>query len=327
MITTEPNENGDAVCIDPFLIIAGVNKAGTTSLFAALAGHPQVSACSIKEPFFFLPLDIPFKIRPRIQTDPLSSYLALFPGWTPGKVRLEASSLYFGVTEATERIAKMLPNSRIVVSLRDPVQRLVSSYQMARFHGWLESNVTFDDFVARLFRARADRSSPRFDSMELEQGLYSKHLQRWREAFGPERVMTIWFDDLKTRPGSVIAQIADFAKLDAGHFTNVAIGKENVGRDIRWMRLRNAYSALKRAMRALIPPGSGLRRVAWHASQNIQLGLDRLTIRPAATIQPKADTLAKLKDFYRNDVVALGKLTGSDPPWLGRYVTPDVQKH
>ena len=69
-------------------VIAGVNKAGTTSLFASLSTHPAVAPASIKETRYFLPA------RYGEPLEPLSVYDEYFAGAAPGAVRLEATPSY-----------------------------------------------------------------------------------------------------------------------------------------------------------------------------------------------------------------------------------------
>ena len=106
----------------PNLIIAGVNKAGTTSLFSYLTQHPEIGGSSIKEACYFLPVRYGNKVAP------ISEYQALFKDSLLCPVIMEATPGYFyGGYSLANEINKTLPDTKVIILLRDPVTRLLSS--------------------------------------------------------------------------------------------------------------------------------------------------------------------------------------------------------
>ena len=124
----------------PFLFIAGVPNAGTTSLFAYLAAHPRIAPAWIKEPGYFVPPECHLHQPMRFGTTPFETYLKEFAverARDPEPIRVDGSTLYFTYPGTPERIQAIVPNSRAIVSLREPVTRLESCYKMARFERWI----------------------------------------------------------------------------------------------------------------------------------------------------------------------------------------------
>ncbi len=104
-------------------IIAGANKAGTTSLFVSLSGHPVVAPSSVKETGYFLP------VRWGQPCAPVSDYEACLADAGDRPVRLEATPSYvYGGRALVERMIEVCGEPRVLVVLREPVSRFVSFF-------------------------------------------------------------------------------------------------------------------------------------------------------------------------------------------------------
>src|SRR3954471_3920267 len=119
----------------PEFLIAGVPKAGTTALHAALVGHPELFLSRVKEPKFFLsdgppparggPGDVQtFQEHVWRRTD----YEALFAPAPPAPRRGEATPFYLYDLAAHDRIKSLVPDVRLIILLRDPVDRAHSNW-------------------------------------------------------------------------------------------------------------------------------------------------------------------------------------------------------
>src|SRR5512146_1213301 len=117
---------GGTVALPDFLV-AGVPKAGTTALHAALSRHPGLYLSPVKEPKFFL-TDGPPPARGgpgdaltyREHVWQRDRYAALFAGAAPGVPRGESTPLYLYDPAAMRRIHALVPGVRLVVVIRDP---------------------------------------------------------------------------------------------------------------------------------------------------------------------------------------------------------------
>lgn len=104
--------------------------------------------------------------------------------------------VYFGSRAALERIAFHIPDCRIVVTLRDPVERAYSHYKMMRHYAFVR-DITFE-------QALETRSEI------MDANLYSRHLRAWRNKFGKDRVLVCLFDDLRHDPHKFVNRICQF---------------------------------------------------------------------------------------------------------------------
>jgi len=108
----------------PNLFLVGAAKAATTSLWRYLQSHPEVFMARIKEPHYFS--------RGGVDGIPVAktegAYLALFARAGRAAYRGEASVSYLWDAEAARAIKAWAPDSRILISLRDPVERAWSHY-------------------------------------------------------------------------------------------------------------------------------------------------------------------------------------------------------
>ena len=128
--------------MNPNLFVAGVPKAGTTSLFYYLALHPAVFPSSRKEPGFFHP----FKIKDMDAN--LEAYKKFFTGHSGQKYAIEATPGYFyGGKETANAINKYSPESKIIIVLRNPVQRLFSFYKYKKSLGHIDGNLNFESYI------------------------------------------------------------------------------------------------------------------------------------------------------------------------------------
>jgi hypothetical protein len=113
----------------PNLFIVGAAKAGTTSLYHYLAGHPDIYVAPVKEPHFFS------QIRPDPKLEAFSphvgeeaTYLSLFASAGAEKLRGEASTSYLWHQDAADAVQERCPDAKIIIILRDPPRSRDSHY-------------------------------------------------------------------------------------------------------------------------------------------------------------------------------------------------------
>ena len=135
----------------PDALIIGAPKAGTSALHAALAQHPQIYASPVKEPKYYMGWDAP---PPSYAGpgDPHSNkewiwrredYRALFSGAPGDAVRLESTPFYLYMPGARRRIAEELPEAKLIVIVRDPIDRAYSNWM----HLWVDGLEPIPYFV------------------------------------------------------------------------------------------------------------------------------------------------------------------------------------
>lgn len=115
----------------PNFFIVGAPKAGTTWLYWNLRQHPDVFLPHVKEPHFFS------RVKPNPakgyifrETTSVNDYLALYQRAERFKALGDASPSYLVTEAAAVRIREQLPDARIIILLRDPIERTFSQYLM-----------------------------------------------------------------------------------------------------------------------------------------------------------------------------------------------------
>jgi hypothetical protein len=200
----------------PDYIIAGAQKAGTTSLFRYLAQHPSVVRRKGKEVHYF---DNNFARGP-------GWYRAHFPHrWVVRgeSISGEASPYYLDHPLAAARCFELLPRARIIFLLRDPVDRAYSHYHHAVAKGF-ESLTTFEAALeaeparcaGEIERMLKDPTYYSFAHHHLSyraRSRYVEHLERWLDHYPREQVHVVASERMREQPARVFQEILAFLGL------------------------------------------------------------------------------------------------------------------
>lgn len=125
----------------------------------------------------------------------LSAYQQLFDGANPSQLTGEKSPNYLTSFDAPVRIARHLPDIKLIAILRNPSDRAYSAYWHGRRVGAIDPNVTFGQSIRNY---EINHGKPYGDL--LTPGLYSQHLQRYREFFQPEQILILDFEKILISP-------------------------------------------------------------------------------------------------------------------------------
>jgi hypothetical protein len=218
----------------PHFLIAGVPKAGTTALHAALVPHPDLYLSKVKEPKFFLS-DGPPPTRGGpgdAQTYQehvwrRADYEKLFDPAPPGTLRGEATPFYLYDLASHERIRRLVPDAKLIILLRDPVDRAHSNWT----HLWnagLEPEADFRTACAAEPERRAAGWADFWHYTEM--GRYGHQLQHLYKHVRRERVLLLRYRELKDAPAVTLDRVCDFLGVRGGVLR--AIPKENVNRHV-----------------------------------------------------------------------------------------------
>ena len=180
----------------PTYVGIGAQKCASTWLHHMLEAHPQVSVPAVKEvDFFSYRYDRGFQWYER-------RFVEGHAAQTAPLARGEISPSYFCEPAVPERVVAYLPEAKIIVSLREPVQRALSNHR----HEIRIGHLTGDD----LSFERGLRNNP----MYIEQGLYATHLKKWLRYFPREQVLVVLMDDVEADPRAVCRQVYQFLGVD-----------------------------------------------------------------------------------------------------------------
>jgi Sulfotransferase family len=208
----------------PDFLVIGAQKAGTTSLYAYLCAHPDIAPAGRKEVHYFdLNYDrgeawyrSMFSVRARLAA---RERLLRRP-----QVSGEASPYYLFHPLAAERAAALIPSARLVVLLRDPVERAWSHYrhEVAAGREPLSFEAALDAEPERLAGTeQAIRSGAPNSAWEnhryfsyVNRGLYADQLRPWIAEFGRDRLLAVRAEDLFARPEEKWLQALGFLGLE-----------------------------------------------------------------------------------------------------------------
>lgn len=305
------------------VIVAGAHKAGTTSLYALLARHPEISMSVVKETNRYCPDLWPLLphlkqltaaeiecLHERGETRHLgliqdeATYTRLF-ALRPGlRYRGEASPFYLRSTRAAQEIARHHPDARIIVILRDPIERLYSHYAME------VRDARIPEPIERAIREEQAEIGKEKKSLHglLDSGCYGEGLSRFYAHFPADQILCMDISELSP-PEDVILRIASFLDIDPLGFASL-VPNQNESVSARNPRLNRllAQTGLKGWVRAWVP-------------QTIIDALKPLYYRPEARKHRMTEDLHReLVAYYQKDMKQLETLIGPQPwKWLKQY--------
>jgi hypothetical protein len=213
----------------PDFVIGGTEKAGTTSVFDWLCSHPDVGASSRKETDFFRER---FVGDPRVDAERYSAYFA--QANPDARVWMEASPGYLGeAATVAPRMRGLVPRAKLLFILRDPIDRLYSSYHFHRGKLNLPQQLGFDDYVRRCL-AYDRGESPQAIGLEewylkvLRFGCYADFLSVFRANFAHDRIKVMFFESLRADEHGFMRELSDFLDIDPEHWRDFEFRRSNV---------------------------------------------------------------------------------------------------
>jgi Sulfotransferase domain len=282
----------------PNFLIIGAMKCGTTSLHRYLRGHPDVFMHPVQELRFFT--------EEHNLGRGLTWYRNQFAGVGPVAAVGEASNVYarYPVYKGVpERIARVLPDVRLVYLVRHPMARLESHYR--------HRLVTGIEWRTAAEAVRADR---RYIAVSM----YGQQLQQYLQHFRAQQILTIRSEHLFSQPTEVLRRICDFLGVDGGRGPPFSASNVSAERSVAPVALRNlarfpaAKKAVKKASKLL--HRSPLRRFAQTADQ------------PAFVLSHRQR--AELVSLFDRDRKILAEITGETfDDWDLESGAPELAAH
>jgi Sulfotransferase domain len=158
----------------PTFLGIGVQKAGTSWLHYNLSRHPEIFVPTLRKEIHFFD---------RYYSKGAEWYKGFFPDDASGVIKQfgEITPRYIVDKETPERILRELGPIKIIVILRDPVERFFSQYRMSYSKG--EINLTPNEILESSLDA-------------FERGLYSSQLKRYINCFGRENILILFYEEV-----------------------------------------------------------------------------------------------------------------------------------
>ncbi len=273
----------------PNFLIVGAIRAGTTSLYHYLNTHPSIYLSSIKEPGYFIQphrADFPDKLE----------YLRLFDGIKNEVAFGEATTHYLGEPTSPRRIHDTIPGARIIISLRDPVERALSHWFAANHH-WHRPTPPFSQAVQESARQEDRGKMPMFISL----GFYSDQVQRYLDIIGPSLVKIIIFEEFIQDAQGTVDDIIKFLGIDPDHSEPITGKAHNVA--TRRLPKRRVFASNKMLKVSSLLPA----RLRAAIRQRVYTEVTK-------PVMEQADRKV-LEDLYRADVKRLATILNRPLPW------------
>jgi len=177
----------------------GVPRAGTTWLFKCLQEHPQLCIPEEKDLHFFNKVNPFFKshLASWKYEAGMNWYGSHFGSCKPHHLKGEIGTQYFFDPDCPRLIHKHFPNIKLLVILRNPIDRLYSEYQKTR----IKYNLPPLEQVIG--------SEKTF----VETGFYDNHLRRYLSLFAQENILVLVYEDIAKNPRAFINNVCTFLGL------------------------------------------------------------------------------------------------------------------
>jgi hypothetical protein len=328
MVAGQP-ESGTVVVMQPLptFFLVGAPKAGSTSLHHYLGQHPDICMSLIKEPHYLSeeiriekfednmrvraesraaetrawlrgPDNSKFSGGPIVEWD---DYVRLFRHATNEKAIGESSVCYLWSKTAPSNIAARFPDARILIMLRNPVERAFAQYVHAM--SMAKAPFSFPNYLDRAF------ASPRTGISEvhpfLEFGLYHEQLRRYLSLFPRGQIGIFFYEGFQRDPRGTLRGIFHFLGVDDSFVPDMS----------------------QRHMVANVPRSFGLNRIVrktglWGTARrtlpsSVLESLKRLATKPRRSLRMQPSERARLIEYYRHDIESLSRFLDRDlSAWL-----------
>jgi hypothetical protein len=210
----------------PDFFVIGPGRTGTTSLYHYLDQHPSLSKSAYDELGFF---DVNFHLG-------LSWYRSLFPSILT-KFRIKSKTNFFMTYDVTpsyvrrpwnaRRIKKLFPNSKLIVVLRNPVDKTYSHYYLATKFGETRTfeeviKKDMDDISKWNINSKDDNYfATKVENSKLARGFYVEQLLSWFELFPKNQILIISSEELASNTKNVMSEIFKFLNLPEYEIPNI----------------------------------------------------------------------------------------------------------
>lgn len=298
----------------PHFLIIGAAKSGTTSIYEGLKQHPKIQMSSVKEPNFFALEGSDLAFKPGSTTSGYleecvtdwDQYLQLFHPSNGHKILGEASPIYLYDTNAAKRIHQYIPTAKLIVILRNPIERAYSNFLQHVREG-IETTDSFSTAIELEERRLAEKWWWGF--AYIKAGFYHQQLLRYTNIFASDQIKIYLYDDFKLSPEDILRDIFQFLDVDPAFTSSSLSTQHNVGGAPQNKALHSFLSKpnpLKEPFKRLLPQKLRKRLVTNLKARNLA--------------KPPLDNDLKrmLTEIYRSDILKLSTLIDRDlSAWLG----------
>ena len=291
----------------PNFLIIGAARSGTSALHYFLGRHPEIFTTERKEPHFFAFVGQQLHFQGprddqtinRLAVTDQEAYQQLFAGARHEKAIGESSVSYLYYEQAPLNIRRLAGEIKIIVILRDPVERAFSNFQYMR--GTLREPLTnFAQALAEEEKRIARQWHHIWHYRHL--GYYARQLARYYREFEERLIHPVLFNEFRSHPRQVLREIFTFLEVDPSVEirTDMEINISGRPKSRVLAKLAVQSTPFKRALLSVLPNTIRTRVVA-------DL---RRRVLVQETIDPR--TAVFLRQEYQQDLEHLERLISRD---------------
>ncbi|WP_299290914.1 sulfotransferase [Nitrosopumilus sp.] len=282
----------------PNFFIVGAMRAGTTSLYEYLKKSKFVYLPSIKEPNYFTSAVDPKQLLTKPIKDE-KKYLELFKNVKNEKVIGDSSPTYLWDPKSAEMIYKKIPNAKIIIILRNPIERAFSHYLMLFGRGM--TKLSFEQVIKESLMVSGDN----FEGRVISGGFYFKQIKRYLDTFPKNQNKIIIFEEFANNTKKSVQDVLNFLEIDDSPHESVntiynQYTEPRGGISSSIMR----SNKIKKFGKKILPSSLG------QSMMNDVLG--KKVEKPK--LSEKLRTI--LEDIYREEIIEIEKILDIDVQWL-----------
>lgn len=289
----------------PNTILLGAQKAGTTSLFNWIGQHPDVFAPPGMKDYEFFSRDDVFSQN-------LFSFSKAFSRHSNEKIILHGCTNYIYFSKkSSERISQTIPDARMLLVLRNPIDRAYSAYWDARKVA-VETCLSFEDAIDLEQKRIEHGNFKEISSLTyISHGFYARQIEWYYKVFSKDKIKIILFDDIKNSPLDTIREIFYFLEIEENFQPNFQIKNEaGLPKSVALQKLLQKVK-MPKIIRPLIP----IEKVSDIKTKIIR----NLNVKRTGYPQMNNDTYSKLYEVYKKEIEALEVIIKKDlSGWLNQ---------
>jgi hypothetical protein len=292
--------------VRPNFFIVGAPKSGTTALFEYLSSHPRICMASYKEPHYFAD-----DMQGYARAESIEEYLGFFRHCAGAAAIGEGSVWYLRSKNALRNIRRFVPEARIIIMLRNPVD-LVHSFHAQALYSYIEDEANFET-AWKLQDARRRGHNIPAGNQAVETLMYAdmarlgEQVENALSIFPEEQLRIIFFDDFIADTLQVYQDTLTFLGVDIDERTSFPHVNEAKRHRVEWLG--------KATLQAPAPVVAAVRSVRKRTGVD-PMRFVRVIRKWNTAKQPKAnlsdDFRHELIDYFRDDVRLLERLTQRD---------------
>jgi len=273
----------------PGFLGIGAERSATTWMFQCLMEHPEVFVPEEKELHFFS----------THYDEGLAWYLDWFRNSNGKRAVGEVSPEYIYAPEAPARISSVIPQVRLIVSLRNPIERAFSQY------GW--------EVLRELHSYTFEEALERFPDY-IEKGFYAEQIKRYYACFPREQLLIFFYEDMVKDPLAIIQQVYRFVGVDSAYVPGMLHFKQNRGMTNRDSLLMNALLPVSGLMRSNYLPDRALLQRSLVKLRRLRIveHILNLFFKKYGSRQIDKNTRAGLQSTFEHHNQRLSTLIGRD---------------